>query len=537
MEGLKKLLKLLPEEFDIPEGLTDERLLRWICQRDFLSFCMAVDPEYMPTKFHSYLAKKLQEYYEAVKGGKDVRSVLACPPQIGKSRIFSQLMPAWILGKEKWPIIQASYGADLAERNSQACRDIVDSEVFKLVFPRVRLNPDSTSKSFWQTNRGGSYKAVGVLGGLTGFSGKWMVFDDLIASQAEADSATISDGTWSWFKTVFYTRKQGKSGIVGIATRWSLNDPTGRLLEQQGQYEALGLPKGTYDHWDYLSFPAIAEMDEDSGDGWVRRAGEVICPERFTLDDMVKTKNSLVSDGKVQEWVSLYQQEPILAENATFKSEWFRFYDEGDIEGKEFINFTLVDPAVSKKRTADETVVMTVSKDKSGPNWYVREYTSGRLDPQQTIVAMFDHAARYRSSVNIEAVAYQASLQTFVLEEQRRRQAADMSFVPFVVNQIKHTHAQKKEERIAGLVPFFKNGTLFMKKNMDKLQVQLLQFPKGKHDDHPDCLSFFIGLKVLTVFRKNETKVIDTSYTSMWKRRNGVGVDGFDPLKAFDSIN
>lgn len=535
MSVFSKLLKRSPG-LSLPEGYNDERLLRFMCQRDFLSFCMAVRPDFIPTHFHTYLAGKLQEIYNSVKNNCDTRDIIACPPQLGKSTITTQLFPAWVLGKEKWPIICASYSADLAERNSQFCRDIVASDIFKIIFPKVRINQDSTSKSYWQTVNGGSYRAVGTLGGLTGFSGKMLLADDLLASQAEADSSVISDGVWSWFKTVFYTRKQSKSGMVLIATRWSLSDPTGRLLDQQENYKKMGLPPTAYDKWNYMSFPAIAEYDEDTGDGWQRKRGEVICPERFTLEDMIKTKNSMVSEGKIQEWVSLYQQEPILSENASFRSEWFKFYEDDDLKDKELLNFTLVDPAVSKKKTADNTVVLTVSKDRNGPNWYVREITAGHFDPHQTIAAMFDHASRYKSSVNIEAVAFQAALESFVLEEQRRRQATDENFKPFTVNQIKHAHAQKKEERIAGLVPFFKNGTLFMKKSMTELQKELLQFPKGRHDDHADCLSFFIGLKILTVFQKEEVSIPNTSYTAMWRARVGQGNANFNPHRSFDSI-
>lgn len=447
------------------------------------------------------------------------------------STITTQLFPAWVLGKQNWPVICASYSADLAERNSLFCRDIVSSDTYKVIFPSVRLNPDSTSKSYWQTNRGGSYRAVGTLGGLTGYSGRLLLGDDLLASQAEADSATISDGVWSWFKTVFYTRKQSKSAMVLIATRWSLNDPTGRLLDQQVQYEEMGLPEGSYDKWDYLSFPAIADQDEDFGDGWTRKAGEVICPERFTLEDMIKTRNSLISEGKVQEWSSLYQQEPILQENAAFKNEWFRFFESEQIKDLDLINFTLVDLASSKKKGADNVVVMTVGKDRNGPNWYVLEYTSGNssvLDPAKTIDAIFDHHSRYKSTVWIESVGYQAALETFVLEEQRKRE------IYFTVNQIKNASA-RKVDRITGLVPFFKNGVILMRKNMIQLQTELLQFPKGKHDDHPDTLSFLLSVKSLTVFAKQEEKKADTSYTSMWRKRQGINQD-FNPHKSFTSI-
>lgn len=536
MNGTSKLSNYSPPGFSFPDGFSDERLLRFMCQRDFLSFCMAVKPDFVPTRFHIYLAGKLQKIYRDVKNKRDARSIIACPPQLGKSTMTTQLFPAWVLGKQDWPIICASYSADLAERNSMFCRNFVDSEMYKVIFPRTLLNQDSTSKSYWQTNSGGSYRAVGTLGGLTGYSGKIMLADDLLSSQAEADSAVISDGVWSWWKTVFYTRKQSKSGMVLIATRWSLNDPTGRILEQQENQEKSGLPPELFDRWEYHSFPAIAEADEDTGDGWTRKAGEVICPERFTLEDMIKTKNSLVSEGKIQEWSSLYQQEPILMENAEFKAEYFKFYEDDEIKDKEIDHYTLVDLAISQKKTADFTVVLTVGKDRNGPNWYVREYTSGRLDPQQTIVAMFDHAARYSSSVNIEAVAYQAALESFVLEEQRRHQAKDDKFRPFTVNQLKHGYAQKKEERIRGLVPYFKNGTLFIKKSMVEIQKELLQFPKGRHDDHIDALSFFQSLKRLTVFQQPEVEKVDNSYTAMWRKRQGQGNEEFNPHRAFNSV-
>jgi len=533
MQDLSKSSKPLLENFNLPDGYSDERLLSWMCQRSFLAFCMAVKSDFIPTKFHSFLARQLQARFEDVKAGRDVREIFACPPQLGKSTIISQLMPAWILGKTKWPIIQASYGSDLAERNSQICRDIVNSDIYKIIFPKVRLSTDSTSKTYWQTTKGGSYRAVGVGGGLTGFSGKWMIADDLISSQADADSSTVSDGVWSWFKTVFYTRKQSKSGLVVVATRWSINDPTGRLLELQEYFKKSGIPEGAYDKWNYLCFPAIAEKDEYFGEEFNRKAGEVICPERFTLEDVIKTKNSLVSEGKVQEWSSLYQQEPILTENAAFKSEWFRFYEEEDLGNGEFINFTLVDLASSKKKGSDNVVVMTVSKDRNGPNWYVREYTSGNsrvLDPLKTIDAIFEHSSRYSSTVWIESVGYQAALESFVLEQQRKKEKY------FVVNQIKNA-TLRKEDRILGLIPYLKTGVLFLKKNMTELQKELLQFPKGKHDDHCDTLSFLLSVKSLTVFQKEVEKPADNSYTAMWRARKSMDEGSFNPYRVFSSVS
>jgi hypothetical protein len=521
MSDISKLLKFLPPETELPVGFSDERLLRWMCQRSFLAFCMAVKPDFIPTKFHIYLAEKFQQIYEDTKNKIDRRYIIACPPQLGKSTITTQLFPAWVLGRENWPVICASYSADLAERNSMFCREFLNSDTYKIIFPRTRLNPDSTSKSYWQTNRGGAYRAVGTMGGLTGYSARILLADDLLSSQADAESATISDGVWSWFKTVFYTRKQSKSAMVLIATRWSLNDPTGRLIDQQQMYKGLNLAAGSYDKWDYLSFPAIAEADEDFGDGWTRKAGEVICPERFTLEDMVKTRNSLVSEGKVQEWSSLYQQEPILQENAEFKNEWFRYFEEKDIAHKELTYITMVDLAISQAKAADNTVVRTIAVERNTGYWYLMEETAGHLDPLETVDAIFFHAKTYRSHVWIESVAYQAALPKFILEKQRKDR------VYFNVDELKHAKGKSKEARIRGLIARYKAGTIFHRRSDTALQVELLQFPKGRHDDRIDCLAF--ALEVADGAMPSETP------KEKEKREKEEKVD-FDPFASISKI-
>ena len=121
------------------------------------------------------MADELQLVYENILNGKDERRVFEIQPQMGKSTLVSELFPAWVLGKTDWPIICASYGAALAERKSENCRAIVDSDVYKFIFPKVRLSKESTSREFWRTTKGGTYRAVGVGGALTGMSGKILI--------------------------------------------------------------------------------------------------------------------------------------------------------------------------------------------------------------------------------------------------------------------------------------------------------------------------------------------------------------------------
>ena len=473
---LQTVLEELSKKEELPSNII---LLRKICQAGFLEFCLAVKPDYIATKFHKAIANKLQKFYEEVRDGKDQNIMLEMQPQIGKSTLVSELFPAWVLGKEAWPVIVASYGSDLAQQKSSNCRDIVNSDVYQMIFPDSKLNPETAAKDYWKTTNGGSYRAVGVGGGLTGFQGKLLICDDPIKDFAEAESTNTLDSIWKWWQTVFMSRKQSKSGVLLCNTRWNLQDVSGRILAKELVDKSTGLQEHQYDHWERLSFPAFADEDEYIDGILFRKKGEVLCPERFTYDDMVKRRNNT----DIQEWSSLYMQTPILAENAEFKKEWIKFFDDGMIATKDLICTTTVDLAISQKQKADNTVVLTVGKERTTGYWFLLDIIGGHFDPLETIDAIFTHAKRFRSKVWVESVGYQASLQYFIIEEQRKKQTF------FEINELAQKNTRSKEQRIRGLIPMFKAGMIFIRQGDLDLINEMLQFPMGKHDDFLDCLS------------------------------------------------
>jgi len=445
------------------------------------------------------------------------------------STIVSEFFPAWILGKQDWPVICASYGMSLAEKKSENTRNVVSSEIYQYIFPKTRLNPDSTSKEYWQTSTRGSYKAVGRGGGLTGNPGKVLIADDLIADKDEANSEVIREGAWDWWNTVFYTRKQENSLIILVETRWHLDDPAGKLEEQERKNIEAGKLKGTYDEWEKLTFAAIAEQDEYIDGKLFRKAGEPLAPERFSLSSLMKTKNAYSATNKIGDWAALYMQQPIIAENAEFRKEWFRYYDPEILKDKRLYYTTTVDLAISQKKSADNTVVMTVAKEVDGPNWYIVDITAGKMDNIQTVDAIFWHYEKYRSKIYIEALGYQASLQYSVLAEQRKRN------IFFSVEDLKIKTTSKKEERIRGLVYLYKAGVIFHRKGIcEQLELEEMQFPKGRHDDHPDALSMHLGI-VRQAPRENPEEDTHQDGRLNWKRKPKVDPN-FDPNKAFDRV-
>lgn len=477
-----------------------------MAREGFLEFCCAVDPTYTPSWFHEVLTSKLQKAYERMKRGEKVRIILECPPRHGKTKAATVLFPAWILGKDNLPIITCSYSADLAEKFGQDTRDVLNDSVYKKIF-KARLRQDMTAKGNWATLQGGSYLATGVGGGITGKGFKIGIVDDPFKNREEADSETVRESVWRWWNSTFFTRQEGISAIIVIATRWHMDDLIGRLLDEQEFNERAH--RRYFDKWEVIRFPAIAEEDEK-----YRRKGDALWPAKFPLSEL-----EVIRGKDVYEWSALYQQNPILQANAEFKLEWFKYYEPEDIKELRLIYYTLVDLAISQKTTADNTVIRTVGKDRLTGKIYLIEETAGRMDPLETIEAITDHVKRFSSRVWIESVGYQASLQYFLQEDQRRRSQKSGKFEFFDVNELSRKNTSSKEARIRGLIPLYKAGMIYHRRSDGELERELLQFPKGKHDDRIDCLSFILDVADITLLAQQEEEIED-----------------FDPTKAFTPI-
>jgi len=120
----------------------------------------------------------------------------------------------------------------------------------------------------------------------------------------------------------------------------------------------------------------------------------------------------------------LYQQNPIATELQEFKREWFRYYDDKDLEGKDLYYYGLVDLAIGKTETADDTANILIAKEKNRPEIYIIDIYSGHLDPGETIDYWFAMNAKYGSKfvkVGIESVAYQKALSYFIIQEQKKK--------------------------------------------------------------------------------------------------------------------
>jgi hypothetical protein len=241
------------------------------------------------------------EQLERVTTGDCKRLMIFLPPRHGKSELVSVRYAAWRIARDpSLNVILGSYNQRLADRFSRKVRrvlaDDADIRLKELAATRPSgadacppedpdLRTSETSRcsscsccgskpsngsrsgvdrhspfsrrpansvSEWETREGGTFRAVGVGAGVTGFGAGLVVIDDPVKSRAEAESETYRDRVWEWFNDDLYTRLEPDGAIILIQTRWHEDDLAGRLLREQ---------QDGGEQWTVINLPALAEED------------------------------------------------------------------------------------------------------------------------------------------------------------------------------------------------------------------------------------------------------------------------------------
>lgn len=231
---------------------------------------------------------------------------------------------------------------------------------------------------------------------------------------------------------------------------------------------------------------------------WEGEDRELLWPSNWTVEKLEqKRKEMRVSEKGDAGFYQEYFNEPISEEDQIFRREMFRYFNGAQIKelrDKAHKIYTLVDPAISKRQTADFTAIITALVD-SMNNVYVLEITRERMDPIETIKAIFAHYERWNPVyVGIETTAYQKALKYFIEEEKRRTKSTVQSMQVVEIKPI-----MDKEAKIKKLQPKYAIANVYHNsddKNTPVLEQELLRFPRGAHDDCIDCLSNVIEIMV-----------------------------------------
>jgi predicted phage terminase large subunit-like protein len=181
--------------------------------------------------------------------------------------------------------------------------------------------------------------------------------------------------------------------------------------------------------------------------------------------------------------------DPTDEETIEFKRHWLRTYDialpavQTDLASASSCLLS-VDPAFRLDQTNDFSgLVLT----KTGPSntVYVLEALKAKMNAKGLIGEIFKLVDIYNPSrVLIEAVAAQIVLVELLRDEMAKRNKY------FIIEEVKTSTKETKVMRIRGLIPHYANGRVLHAPGLSDLETELIEFPRGAHDDLIDALSY-----------------------------------------------
>lgn len=266
--------------------------------------------------------------------------------------------------------------------------------------------------------------------------------------------------------------------LIIIGTRWHDDDLYGEVMDKNNPQAA---------EFDVFLRQAVTniKLGREANGHYKIESGDVLWPEKYSL----KALSILLNEKGLYEFSNQYQNVVTDDENAVFHKSWFREYDPTDSKDRKMTRFTAIDPAISLKERADFTAIVTIGMDVLG-KLYVLEVKRGHYTEDQMIEELFLTNEIYHPiSICIETVAFQKTLQHYIMKEIKRRGRT------LPLNEVLPESDESKEKRIRLLQPMYMRGDILHSNsvaNIEYLEDELLRFPKGKNDDVIDALAYAV---------------------------------------------
>jgi len=225
-------------------------------------------------------------------------------------------------------------------------------------------------------------------------------------------------------------------------------------------------------------------------------------------------------------WAAQMMLDPASERDMAFDISWLKHYDPAaatDTDPAEQNVYIIVDPASSKKKGSDYTVMAVIALGADG-NYRLIDAVRDRLSLTERARELFRlHRKHQAGLVGYEKYGILADIE--YLEEEMRRQSYHFRVIEL-------GGRLAKEERIRRLIPLFEQGRFYIPKalwrttlegrHLDLVKVleeEFTAFPVSEHDDFLVAVSRIMDGELETFCpQPAEKKVIDR-YADVWPRR------------------
>jgi predicted phage terminase large subunit-like protein len=401
-----------------------------------------------------FIRGKLEQLKRGEIAGKK-HLMINCPPRHGKSEQGTVRWPVYLLEQDPTQRVGiAAYNQRLANKFSRKARKIAQT--------RIEISYERKAVEEWETAQGGSLRAVGIGGGITGDGVHWLIIDDPVRGRADVISDAIRESTWEWFTDDLYTRLEPGGHIVLTMTRWHEDDMAGRILASDFA-----------DEWEVINLPALAEENDPLD----RKYGEALCPERYDEKALAAIKRVLD-----EEFDSLYQGNPTRAEGNIFKRVWMNKRYNPQFLPTFYNKVQTIDSSFKTGVGNDYSVIATWATDDI--DYYLLDIWREKVEMPDLLTAIKDQYGKWHpNAVLIEdAASGQSATQTI-------RRTTRIPVIPYSVNE-----KGSKVARAEGIAPLFRVDKVQLPDGqgcewIDDWIKEHCGFPTAAHDDQVDTTS------------------------------------------------
>ena len=467
------------------------RLIKHEAEHSFLFFCLYMFYENYGSKFLPYKHLQLIAHQlERVAKGECKRLIINIFPRSGKTEMAVKLFIAWGLAlNQRAKFIHLSYSGDLALDNSAAAKEYIQSPAFQDIW-KMQLKVDQNAKQKWFNKKNGGCYATSTGGQITGFGAGNSIDRDnsklgnpfkgfdgaIIIDDPNKPSDTFSDiergKVNSRYMTTIRNRVNNprETPIIVIQQRLHETDLSGFLLDG-----------GSGEKWEHLNLPIIT------------KEGESICPEKFTIDELIQLR-----DSDPYSFSGQYMQEPTPLDGGIFQISWFNTIKKSELPKIDRWDI-YIDGAYTKNTANDPTGLLVSAK--VGNKMYILSAVSKYLEMPE----LLKYIPRYIDSLDI-------NVNSILIEPK----ASGLSMAQLLRNETNYNIIElrgkiireSKIERASRISPTIEDGSkVFLVEGNwnDGFLQQLSAFPNGKHDEFVDLLSYSVDREL---FAKNKPRII-----------------------------
>ena len=454
-----------------------------LCYQHIGIFCKTLLPEAFNTPWSVLHTQMLN----AIDSGHQ-RICIAAPRGLGKTSLARALVEKSILFRDYEFIPYISNSETIATMQTENIkRELLSNREIRRIFGSVQINADdpelddSFSKQSWVAfgsslvmPRGAGQQVRGLL--YKNYRPQLIVIDDL-EKKEELENPENRSKLKEWFY----------SDLLKCVDRYS-NKWRIIYIDTLKHYDSLLQELLTDPEWYSLRLDLC-------DDNYVSQA-----PHLISTEELKREVESHRAKGMLDVFYMEYRNLPISKEDATFRQEYFKYYEERELDNRQLENVVIVDPAKTANMHSADSAIVGIGIDYTTNALYIRDIVSGKFFPDDLYEEMFAMRRRLNAHViGIEVTGLEEFIKQPITNEMLRRGPADAFEPCWLKARGGAPDGEKgKIKRIGSLSPYYRQGWIYHNKtNCAKLEAQLLSFPRSGLVDVADATAYIIELMEL----------------------------------------